>query len=228
MQARSLKDALYEQVARVGKALSSPKRLEVLELLSQGEKTVEQLAEQARADVRLISAHLRTLREARLVQSRREGTFMHYRLSGRDVGHLLVHVRDVATEHLVELRLALDQMTAHPATLTGVRREQLLDRARSGDVVVIDVRPLREYETARLPFARSMPIEELERRISELPKDKEIVAYCRGPFCLLSNEAVALLRSRGYHARKITDGVAEWQSAGLPIEAESEGTGEKA
>lgn len=218
MDARLFKDALYEQVARIGKAVSSPKRLEMLELLAQGEKTVETLADELSIDVKLSSAHLRTLKEARLVIPRRDGRYIHYRLAGSDVASLLINLRDVAEEHLVELKLALHGMVNSPAQLTAVGRVGLLEQAQRGEVVVIDVRPQSEYDVAHLPFARSMPLAELERRLSELPVDKEIVAYCRGPFCLLSDEAVALLSAYGYRIRKISDGVSEWQAAGLPIE----------
>lgn len=212
------KSYLYEHVARIGKAISSPKRLELIELLAQGEKTVETLAEQAGIDMRLTSAHLRALREARLVETRRAGKFIHYRLSGPDVAQLWVNVREVAEEHLVELRVALDQMAASPDALSSESRESLLAKARSGDIVVIDVRPEAEYVAGHLPFARSLPLAELEKRLADLPAGKEIVAYCRGPFCLMSDEAVKLLRQRGYNAHKITDGVSEWRAGGLPIE----------
>lgn len=219
MNARLSRDLLYEQVARIGKAVSSPKRLELLELLAQGEKTVEALAAELSIDIKLTSAHLKALRDARLVTSQRDGKFMIYRLSGHDVAPLCVMLREVAEAHLVELRVALNQMVANPARLASIGREALLAQARRGDVVVIDVRPQAEYDAAHLPFARSMPLEEIERRLAELPRDKEIVAYCRGPFCLLSDEAVALLRARGYRVTKIADGVSEWQAAGLPLEA---------
>lgn len=212
------KSYLYEHVARIGKAISSPKRLELIELLAQGEKTVETLAEQAHIDMRLTSAHLRALREARLVETRREGKFIRYRLSGPDVAQLWVNVREVAEEHLVELRVALDQMAASPDALSSESRESLLAKARSGDIVVIDVRPEAEYAAGHLPFARSLPLAELEQRLADLPAGKEVVAYCRGPFCLMSDEAVTLLRQRGYTAHKITDGVSEWSAGGLPIE----------
>lgn len=214
-----MKDLLYEQVARIGKAVSSPKRLELLELLAQGEKTVETLAGELAVDVKLTSAHLKALKEARLVASRRDGKFVIYRLSGPDVARLWVMLREVAEEHLVELRVALGQMVSDPSRLAAVGRQALLERAQRGEIVVIDVRPQNEYETAHLPFARSMPVAELERRLTELPLDKEIVAYCRGPFCLLSDEAVALLAAKGYRVRKILDGVSEWEAAGLPVEA---------
>ena len=218
MKPNITKSSLYEHVARIGKALSSPKRLELIELLAQGEKTVDTLAQQARIDMRLASAHLKALREARMVESRREGKFIHYRLSGHDVAELWLNVRDVAEAHLLELRLALEQMSAAPDLLSAESRESLLDKARSGDIVVIDVRPEAEFEAGHLPFARSMPLGELEKRLAELPPGKEVVAYCRGPFCVMSDEAVAFLRTRGFSAHKITDGVTEWQASGLPIE----------
>lgn len=219
MDIRTLKDLLYEQVARIGKAVSSPKRLELLELLAQGEKTVEMLASELSVDIKLTSAHLRALKEARLVTSRRDGKYIIYRLAGSDVAGLWVNLRQVAEEHLLELKIALGQMVADPARLSAVSRETLLEQARRGDIVVIDVRPLHEYETAHLPFARSMPVAEIEKRLTELPDGTEIVAYCRGPFCLLSDEAVALLAAKGYRVRKILDGVSEWQAAGLPVES---------
>ena len=219
MKKRTLKDLLYEQVARIGKAVSSPKRLELLDLLAQGEKNVEVLATELSADIKLTSAHLKALRDARLVTSRRDGKYVIYRLTGRDVAGLWVTLRQVAEEHLLELRLALDQMVADPAKLASVGRAELLEQARRGDVIVIDVRPQAEYAVAHLPFARSMPVAELKKRLAELPADKDIVAYCRGPFCLLSDEAVALLAAKGYRVRKILDGVSEWQAAGLPVQA---------
>jgi rhodanese-related sulfurtransferase/DNA-binding transcriptional ArsR family regulator len=217
MNNRALKDLLYEQVARVGKALASPKRLEILEMLAQGEKAVETVAAEVAIDVKLASAHLKALKEARLVQVRRDGKRMIYRLSGGDVAQLGVTLRHVAEEHLLELRMALQQMMAEPDRLTQVGRKELLAQAKRGEVVVIDVRPPEEFDTAHLPFARSVPLSELAQRLSELPRDVEIVAYCRGPFCLMSDEAVKLLREHGYRARKSFDGVSEWQAAGLPL-----------
>jgi len=218
MNNRKLKDLLYEQVARMGKALASPKRLELLELLAQSEKSVEMLTAELAIDVKLASAHLKALRDARLVQSRREGKYIFYRLSGSDVAQLGVCLRTVAEEHLVEMRLALQQLVAEPDTLIQTSRADLLQQARSGQVVVLDVRPQAEFDAAHLPFARSLPLAELEQRISELPQDAHIVAYCRGPFCVMSDAAVKLLLARGYCAKKTTDGVSEWLAAGLPVE----------
>ena len=215
---RELKDLLYEQVARIGKAVSSPKRLELLELLAQGEKTVEVLAQELSIDVKLTSAHLKALKAARLVEHRREGKYMVYRLSGEDVAQLWVTLRLVAEEHLVELQLALQKMVAAPEQLTQASRKELLAQAKRGEVIVLDVRPEEEYAVAHLPYARSMPVAEIEKRLAELPKGREIVAYCRGPFCLFSEEAQQLLTRKGYRVRKLLDGVAEWQAAGMPIE----------
>ena len=217
MDNRSLKNLLYEQVARIGKALGSPKRLEMLEMLAQGEKAVEMIASEVGIDVKLASAHLKALKESRLVQVRRDGKRMFYRLSGGDVAQLGVVLRQVAEEHLLELRLALQQMVAEPELLTQMNRKELLTRAKRGDVVMLDVRPQAEYDTAHLPFARSMPLPELAQRLAELPRDVEIVAYCRGPFCLMSDEAVRLLQAHGFRARKTVDGVSDWRAAGLPL-----------
>jgi rhodanese-related sulfurtransferase len=217
MNKRQTKDLLYEEVARIGKAVSSPKRLELLELLAQGEKTVEALAAEAGIDIKLASAHLKVLKAARLVEAQRDGRFIAYRLSGEDVSALWVNLRTVAEEHLVELKVAMDQIFAAPEKLDAETRRSLMEKARRGDVVVIDVRPSAEYANGHLPFARSMPLDEIRQRIKELPADRDIVAYCRGPFCMMSAEAVALLQEHGYRAHKIADGTAEWQAAGLPL-----------
>jgi len=217
MNNRVLKDLLYEQVARVGKALSSPKRLEILEMLAQGEKAVETISDEVAIDNKLVSAHLKALKEARLVQTRRDGKRIFYSLTGSDVAQLGVTLRQVAEEHLVELRMALQQMMAEPDRMVSVGRKELIAQAKRGQVIVIDVRPQTEFDTAHLPHARSLPLTELTHRLAELPRDVEIVAYCRGPFCLMSDEAVKLLQSHGFRARKTLDGVSEWQTAGLPI-----------
>lgn len=219
MNERHLKSALYEQVSRIGKALSSPKRLELLEVLAQGEKTVDALAQQLGIEMKLTSAHLKALREARLVQGRRDGKFIYYALSGADVAVLGVHLRSVAESHLLEFQQAYAQLVDAPQDMQPLDRKALMAQARRGDVVVIDVRPAQEYASAHLPHARSVPLDELRQRLAALPKDREIVAYCRGPFCLMSDEAVALLRAHGFKASKIFDGVSEWQAAGLALAA---------
>lgn len=218
MNRRQTKDLLYEQVARIGKAVSSPKRLEMLEMLAQGEKSVEALASALSLGIKLTSAHLKALRDASLVSSRREGKYIYYRISGTDVASLGVALREVAQEHLLELQQALLQMSAHPTQLAAFDRQTLLAQAQRGEVVVIDVRPQEEFAAGHLPYARSLPLTELAQRLATLPSDKDIVAYCRGPFCLMSDDAVVLLQKHGFRARKVSDGVSEWQAAGLPLE----------
>ncbi|MDE2628417.1 MAG: ArsR family transcriptional regulator [Burkholderiales bacterium] len=215
---RQIKSFLYEQVARIGKAVASPKRLELIELLCQGEKTVEALAAQAEISVKLASAHLKELRMARLVQTRKDGKYVLYRLASTSVADLWVTLRGEAEERLVELQVALANLVAHGDDLEGIDRKSILERAASGEVLVLDVRPADEYATAHLPHARSLPVDELKKRLAELPKDTPVVAYCRGPFCLMARDAVELLRKRGYSAFHLADGVAEWRARGLPIE----------
>lgn len=216
---RQAKNFLYEQVARIGKAIASPKRLELIELLCQGEKTVEVLAGQAEISVKLASAHLRELRLARLVETRKEGKYVLYRLGGTSVADLWVALRSQAEERLVELQAALSTLVDHGDELEGLDRRAILKKAAAGEVLVLDVRPASEYATAHLPHARSLPVGELKKRLTELPKETLVVAYCRGPFCLMAKEAVDLLRKRGYRAAHLVDGVAEWRARGLPIEA---------
>jgi rhodanese-related sulfurtransferase/predicted transcriptional regulator len=213
--ARKIKDLLYEQVARIGKVLSSPKRLELIELLCQGEKTVEKLAQEASISVKLASAHLRELREASLVKTERQGKNIRYRLANKGVVDMWVQVHTLAEDRLVELQLALQKITAGAESLTTSDREHLLKAARKGEVVVLDVRPAEEFLTAHLPFARSIPLNELRQRLSELPNDRTIVAYCRGPYCLMATDAIELLKRKGYNAIHLRDGVAEWGVTGI-------------
>jgi rhodanese-related sulfurtransferase len=215
---RDLKNQLYEQVARIGKAVASPKRLEFIELLCQGEKTVETLAAQSQISVKLASAHLKELRLARLVDTRKDGKYVLYRLASTSVADLWVTLRSEAEERLVELQMALASIVEHGDELRGVDRASILRKASAGEVIVLDVRPEHEFTTAHLPHARSLPVNELKKRLAELPKDIPVVAYCRGPFCLMAKEAVELLRKKGYQAFHLTDGVAEWRARGLPVE----------
>ena len=210
--ARNVKDMLYEQVARIGQVFSSPKRLELIELLCQNEKTVETLARETTLSVKLTSAHLRELRMAHLVETERRGKNIYYRLADKSVADLWVQIHTVAEERLIELQLALQKIAAQPDDLAPSDRESLMKAARKGEIVVLDVRPTEEYLAAHLPFARSIPLEELRQRLSELPKDRSIVAYCRGPYCLMAKDAVELLKRDGYTAIHLREGVAEWAS----------------
>jgi rhodanese-related sulfurtransferase/DNA-binding transcriptional ArsR family regulator len=207
---RRIKDLLYEQVARIGKAAGSPKRLELIELLCQGEKTVETLANEASISMKLASAHLRELRSAHLVETEKHGKNVIYRIANREVAEFWVAIRSLAEDRLVELKMALSQLTSDPKVLTPQDRKSLVKLAKNGDVVVLDVRPSTEYAAAHLPYAQSMPIEELKSRLAELPKGKTIVAYCRGPYCLMAVDAVHLLKQQGYEAIHLPEGVAEW------------------
>jgi len=212
---RQIKDILYEQVARIGKAASSPKRLELLELLCQGEMNVEQLALEAQISVKLTSAHLGVLKSVGMVNTRRAGKNIFYRLSDINVANFWVNIRSLAENRLHDLQVALRDLVSNKIKLAPIDRNELLRDAANGKLVVIDVRTTNEYNSGHLPFARSIPLSELKQRMIELPTDKTIVAYCRGPFCLLANEAVNLLEKSGHRAIKLDDGVAEWQSLGF-------------
>ena len=215
---REIRSALYELVARIARAVASPKRLELLELLCQSPKSVEMLAREAAISVKLASAHLKELRNNRLVLAERRGKRVIYRPASPEISRFWVALRLFAEDRLFELQDAMREISRSSDTWRGESRETLLRRARKGEVVVLDVRPRDEYDDRHLPFARSMPLAELRARIAELPKDKPIVAYCRGPFCMMSDEAVKLLARRGFHASKLADGVSEWQAAGFALE----------
>ncbi|MFA5170453.1 MAG: metalloregulator ArsR/SmtB family transcription factor [Sulfuriferula sp.] len=218
--AREIKNILYEQVARIGKATSSPKRLELIEVLCQGEKSVEQLAAEAEISVKLASAHLKELKSARLVVARRDGKNMYYSLVDSRVADLWVMLRELAEERLLELQMAMKELVARPDELSPISGADLLVQAQLGEVFVMDVRPKSEYAIAHIPFARSIPLAELKQRLNELPADRAIVAYCRGPFCLMAKEAVEVLGKEGINATRLEDGVAEWRLNGLPLVTE--------
>jgi rhodanese-related sulfurtransferase/DNA-binding transcriptional ArsR family regulator len=207
---------LYEQFARVGKALASGKRLELLDLLAQGERDVASLAAAADLGLTTASAHLQTLRQANLVTTRRDGTRILYRLAGPDVAQLYARMRDVAQSHLPDVEAArvayLGADGGEPVT-----RDQLQKLARRRSVTVLDVRPTEEYEGGHIPGAVSIPLDELAHRLAELPDDGQVVAYCRGAYCVLAHDAVALLRRRGRRAQRLADGMLEWRLAGLPV-----------
>ena len=220
MSRREAKNALYEQFARAGKGLANPKRLELLDLLAQGEYSVEALAAAAGLGLSTASAHLQALKDAGLVRTRREGTFVHYRLAGDDVAALFALLRTVATTHLADAdRAAADYLGSSAVEDTdAVARDELLRRARPGTVVVLDVRPTAEYAAGHIPGAVSVPLDELEHRLEDLPADVEIVAYCRGAYCVLAYDAVDRLTAAGRRARRLHEGMLEWRLAGLPIE----------
>lgn len=214
---RRFKDAVYEQFARIGKALSSPKRLELLDLLCQGERTVEALAREAGLSVANASRHLQVLRGARLVEAEKEGLFVTYRLAGEGVGEFFLALRGLAESRLPDLEQITRLFLEEREGLDAVDRHTLLRLAREGAVTVLDVRPVEEYRAGHIQGAISIPLNELESRLSELPRDQEIVAYCRGPYCVLAIQAVEILRGKGFHVRRLADGVLEWRVMGLPV-----------
>jgi rhodanese-related sulfurtransferase/DNA-binding transcriptional ArsR family regulator len=212
------KGALYEQFARVGKALASGKRLELLDLLAQGERSVDSLARAAGLGLTTASAHLQTLRQANLVATRREGTKIHYRLAGDDVAALYALVRAVANEHLPDVDAARAAYLGDADT-DEVTRDELMARVRAGSATVVDVRPAEEFGAGHIPGAVSIPLDELAGRLAELPADREVVAYCRGAYCVLAHDAVRVLTAQGMRARRLADGMLEWRLAGLPVAA---------
>ncbi|OGO55275.1 MAG: ArsR family transcriptional regulator [Chloroflexi bacterium RBG_16_70_13] len=214
---RTTKTALNEQFARIGKALASPRRIELLDLLAQGEHSVEVLASETDMSVTLTSSHLQALRQARLVETRREGQRIFYRLAGDDVLTLLTALRAVAHDRLAEVDRVVRAYFGAPEELEPIGRDELVRRARTGDVVLLDLRPRKEYEAGHIPGAVSIPLEDLEAQLALLPPETEIVAYCRGPYCVLAPRGIALLRRHGYRVRRLEDGVGEWRLAGLPV-----------
>jgi rhodanese-related sulfurtransferase/DNA-binding transcriptional ArsR family regulator len=214
---RQAKDALYEQFARVGKAVAHPKRIELLELLSQGERSVESLAAGTGMAVANTSAQLQVLRRARLVEGRKDGTRVLYRAASDDVPRFVVALREVARARLAEVNDVVRDYFDARDDLEPVSRAELLDRVRRNQVALIDVRPADEYAQGHIPGAVSVPLGELDRHMRSLRKRTEVVAYCRGPYCVLAPEAVARLRARGFRARRLADGMPEWRLAGLPV-----------
>jgi rhodanese-related sulfurtransferase/DNA-binding HxlR family transcriptional regulator len=216
MADRSTKKALFAEFAAVGRVLGSPTRLELLDLLAQGPRSVEALAAAAALGMSTCSANLQTLREAGLVESRREGKRIYYSLTGDDVARLWDQLRDVAQSHRPHTELARRAYLG-PDDTDAVDTEELLRRLDTGDAIVVDVRPGPEYAAGHLPGALHIPLDELADRIAELPRDREVVAYCRGRYCVLAYDAVRLLNAEGLRARRATDGVLEWRLAGLPV-----------
>ena len=214
---RSFKTTIYEQFARIGKAISNPTRLELLDLLCQSPRTVETLAREAGLGVANTSQHLKALREARLVEAEKAGLFVTYRLADEQVCQFFRSLRSLAESRLAEVGEMTRRYLESRQSLQPVDREQLLAKVREGAVTVLDVRPPEEYRAGHLPGALSVPLKELERRLAGLPHDREVVAYCRGPYCVLAVEAVEMLRAHGFTAFRLEEGVPDWQAMGLPV-----------
>lgn len=214
---RQRKEQLYTLFARVASAMANPHRLELLDLLVQAPHTVEELAHQAHMSVANTSQHLQRLKQARLVRDEREGLHVRYRLADPAVARLWLELRAVAEQQLAEVERALDAYRHRRHEFEQISADELRARLGTDDIILLDVRPQVEYETGHLPGAISIPLDELERRLSELPPDKTIVAYCRGPYCVYADDALELLDSQGWNVARLEEGVMEWQQAGYPI-----------
>jgi rhodanese-related sulfurtransferase/DNA-binding transcriptional ArsR family regulator len=219
---RTFKNLLYEQFARIGKALSGAHRLELLDVLAQGERSVEALAQETGMSVANASQHLQVLRAAQLVEVRREGVYSYYRLADERVFHLWQALRQVGEARLAEVDRIVQMYLHDRGLLQPISALELLQRLAEGNIIVLDVRPVEEYAAGHLPGALSIPLPELEARLPELSREQDIVAYCRGPYCVFADEAVDLLRARGYHARRLEEGLPDWRALGFPVES---GTG---
>ena len=217
---RAFKDRLYGQFARIGKALASPARLELLELLAQGERSVDSLATEVAISTANASQHLQVLRDAGLIESRKQGLFVHYRLADESVFALTTALRTVAERRLADLERVVREHFGDRSDPEPVSMQDLLARARSGRIVILDARPASEYAAGHIAGALSVPIEELKQRLRRLPKTKEYVAYCRGPYCVYADRAVELLRTSGRRARRLAVGFPEWKAAGNPVAEE--------
>jgi len=218
---RAAKDALFDSLAGVAKALGNGRRAEIIDVLAQGERSVEAVAGELGQSVANTSQHLQQLLRTGLVRTRRDGTRIYYSLAGPRVARLWAAVREVAAEHVAELDELATAYLGDRSRLDAVTREELARRLRDGDVVVLDVRPEPEFAAGHISGAVSLPIGELTRRLRDLPRDRVVVAYCRGPYCVYADDAVRALRRRGYRAARLEDGYPEWAHAGLPVEARS-------
>jgi rhodanese-related sulfurtransferase len=214
---RDFKDRLYTEFARIGKTLASPHRLEILEVLAQGERTVESLATETGLSIANTSRHLQQLRQAQLALARREGLFVHYRLAGPEVVSLMLALRHAAEQHLAEVDRVVRDFLGERDEFEPVTPDELARRMTNGEVVVLDVRPEQEYAAGHITGARSIPVADISERLAELPREKDYVAYCRGPYCVYADEAVAVLRANGLKAQRLTEGYPEWWLSGRPV-----------
>jgi rhodanese-related sulfurtransferase len=219
---RRFKDAIYEQLARIGKASAAPKRLELLDLLCQGPRTVEALAKESALSVANASQHLRVLRAARLVEGEKKGLYVEYRLADEQVGGFFVALRGLAQARLTEIESVKRAFLAQRESMEPVPADELLRRVRAGEVTLIDVRPVSEYRAGHIPGALSIPLSELRARLEALPRNREIVAYCRGPYCVMALEAAEVLRRNGFRAERMEQGVVDWRARGWRVEVGGE------
>ena len=220
---RRFKDGMYEQFARLGKAMAAPKRLELLDLLCQSPRTVEALADQAALSVANASQHLQVLRAARLVEAEKKGLYVEYRLADEEVCGFFVALRGLAESRLAEVDQVARTYFEERGAMDPVAADELRRRVKAGEVIVLDVRPIEEYRAGHIPGALSVPLSELSARLKELPKGQAIVAYCRGPYCVMALDAVELLRKKGFKAQRMEEGVVDWRARGWRVEMDREG-----
>ncbi|MBZ0315187.1 MAG: metalloregulator ArsR/SmtB family transcription factor [Anaerolineae bacterium] len=218
MNHRDFKTALNEQFARIAKAVANPHRIEILDILAQGEHSVEEIAKEASLTIGNASQHLQGLRESRLITSRKHGLYVYYRLTDPSVFRLIQIIREIAQTQLAEVNLLVESYFTNRASLEAITLDELYARLREPDLVVLDVRPSAEYAQGHIPGARSIPVDELEQRLGELTLGQTIVAYCRGPYCVLADEAVELLSAQGYQVQRLQEGYPDWLLAQLPTE----------
>lgn len=215
---RKFKNAVYEQIARIGKSLANAPRLEILDLLCQGPRTVEVIADQIGQSVANTSHHLQVLRRARLIEAEKQGTHVTYSLADVEVCAFFLSLRGLAESRLLEIEQVTRQFLEERDIMEAVDRESLVERVRNGEVTVLDVRPVEEYQAGHIPGAMSVPLDELKQKLADLPRDREIIAYCRGPYCVLAIKAVELLRQSGFKAERLSEGLPDWRARGLPVE----------
>ncbi|RMD99875.1 MAG: ArsR family transcriptional regulator [Calditrichaeota bacterium] len=218
MNGRDFKDMIFEQFAKIANAFASPKRLEIIDILAQGERDVDSLARQASMTVANTSRHLQILRHARLVEVRRDGVRIYYRLADDDVLKCWIELQSLAEKRTAEVREIARIFFEERDAMRPISKEELQQRLQNNEVIVLDVRPEEEFRSGHIPGAVSIPLSQLQKRLEELPRDREVVAYCRGPYCVLSAEAMAILRDAGYHAVRLKEGLPQWRQAGLPVE----------
>ena len=222
LRKREFKDQLFEQFARIGKCLSNGRRLEILELLAQGPHTVEEVARKVELSVANASQHLQVLRKSNLVTVKRDGLYAHYRLASSDVLQLWISMRRLGEKHLADIRQLVDNYFSSREELEPISCGDLLSKLKEKSVFMLDVRPREEYEAGHIAGARSIPLTELKARLREIPRKREVVAYCRGPYCVFADEAVSILAARGYRALRFEEGFPEWKSRGLAVETGSD------
>ena len=219
MTGRKFKDVVFEQFAKIARAFAAPKRLEIIDVLAQGERDVDSLAKQVAMTVANTSRHLQILKSARLVETRREGVRIYYRLADEDVLHCWLKLQALAEKRSSEIREVARMFFEQRNALQPLSGEELLRRVENNEVIVVDVRPVEEYQKGHIPGAISIPLSELKKKLPDLPRDRQVVAYCRGSYCVLSAEAMTILKKAGFQALRLKEGLPEWKAAGLPVES---------